>query len=225
MIQETERVEILLIDDHTLFREGLRRMLESDAGLGVCGDFATADQALAAVNAGLEFDVALVDYDLLEASGRRTNGLDLIEQLRVLRPGARVLIVTGGMQSGELVRAVQKLNAGVFFKAEPTAELKLAILRTAQGEQWVSSGAALKLAAAREAECISDRQGPKPLTERESRVLRGVLEGETNKEIGARLEMSESMVKAVLQRLFEKSGVRTRSQLVRYAIESQVETK
>jgi DNA-binding NarL/FixJ family response regulator len=225
MNQEPQRIEILLIDDHTLFREGLRRMLESETGLGVCGDFATADKALAAVREGLAFDVALVDYDLMEASGRRTNGLDLIEQIRALRPGAHVLIVTGGMESGELVRAVQELNAGVFFKAEPTAALKLAILRTAQGERWVSSGAALKLVAAHGAEDSSSRPAHGLLTERESRVLRGVLEGESNKEIGTRLDMSESAVKAVLQRLFEKTGVRTRSQLVRYAIESQVETR
>jgi len=225
MNQDAQHVEILLIDDHTLFREGLRRMLEGEIGLGVCGDFATADEALSAVRAGLAFDVALVDYDLMEASGSRTNGLDLIEQIRALQPGAHVLIVTGGMESGELVRAVQELNAGVFFKAEPTAELKLAILRTARGERWVSSGAALKLVAAHGVEDVASRPGHALLTQRESRVLRGVLEGESNKEIGARLEMSESTVKAVLQRLFEKTGVRTRSQLVRYAIESQVETK
>jgi DNA-binding NarL/FixJ family response regulator len=225
MNQNAQRVEILLIDDHTLFREGLRRMLEGETGLGVCGDFATAESALAAMRAGLAFDVALVDYDLMEASGRRTNGLDLIEQMRALRPGVNVLIVTGGMESGELVRAVHKLNAGVFFKAEPTAELKLAILRTATGERWVSSGAALKLVAAQGADDQAVRPGHGSLTDRESRVLRGVLEGESNKEIGARLDLSESSVKAVLQRLFEKTGVRTRSQLVRYAIESQVETK
>lgn len=225
MNQDVQHVEILLIDDHTLFREGLRRMLEGETGLGVCGDFATADKALSAVRAGLAFDVALVDYDLMEASGSRTNGLDLIEQIRMLRPGAHVLIVTGGMESGALVRALHELNAGVFFKAEPTAELKLAILRTARGEQWVSSGAALKLVTAHEVEDVASRPGHGSLTQRESRVLRGVLEGASNKEIGARLELSESTVKAVLQRLFEKTGVRTRSQLVRYAIESQVESK
>jgi DNA-binding NarL/FixJ family response regulator len=55
-------------------------------------------------------------------------------------------------------------------------------------------------------------------------VLRGVLEGRSNKEIGAELDLTESSVKAVLQKLFEKSGVRSRSQLVRYAIEAQIET-
>ena len=58
------------------------------------------------------------------------------------------------------------------------------------------------------------------MSARESRVLRGVLEGQSNKEIGAQLEMTESSVKAVLQKLFERAGVRSRSQLVRYAIES-----
>lgn len=64
--------------------------------------------------------------------------------------------------------------------------------------------------------------GRAALTERESAVLRGVLEGLSNKEIGAQLGLSESAVKAVLQKLFEKTGVRSRSQLVRFAIETQL---
>jgi DNA-binding NarL/FixJ family response regulator len=63
------------------------------------------------------------------------------------------------------------------------------------------------------------------LSERESRVLRGVLEGRSNKEIGAQLSITESSVKAALQKLFERAGVRSRSQLVRYAIETQIEPR
>ena len=57
-------IRILLIDDHTLFREGLRRLLDGESGVTVCGDFETAESAMAALGRGLEFDVALVDYEL-----------------------------------------------------------------------------------------------------------------------------------------------------------------
>jgi len=215
-------IQVLLIDDHTLFREGLHRMLDGDRGLHVCGDFATAASALKAVREGLVFDIALIDYDLSVPGGPSTNGLDLIEPIRRLRPQSRFLIVTGGMKTVELVRAVQELNAGVFLKAEPTAELLLAIERTVRGERWVSSGAALQLLAANGREAA---QGPQrhALTSREMLVLHGVVEGLANKEIGARLDLSESTVKAVLQKIFEKTGVRSRSQLVRYAIEAQID--
>jgi DNA-binding NarL/FixJ family response regulator len=216
-VSKTHVIHVLLVDDHTLFREGLRRMLAAEPSLHVSGDFATAEQALEAVHRNLHFDVVLLDYELSIEGRKGTSGLDLLESLRHLRPEARVLMVTAGMEFADLMRAVQELGAGIFLKTEPIAELLLAIQRTARGERWISSGAALELLS-------KPTKIPRPreqMTEREALVLRGVLEGLSNKEIGARLDLSESAVKAVLQRLFEKTGVRSRSQLVRFAIESE----
>ena len=153
------------------------------------------------------------------------NGLHLARQIRLLRPDARLLMVTAGIDLPNLYRAVMQLNVGIFLKTEPTAELMLAIKRTAAGEQWMSSRASLGLLAAQNARATQDQKEREKLTPRESNVLQYVLEGLSNKEIGARLELTESSVKAVLQKLFEKTGVRTRSQLVRYAIEAQIEPK
>jgi len=218
------KLRILLVDDHTLFREGLRRLLDGESGVAVCGDFESADVALREIERGIKFDLALVDYELTVSGGKTTNGLDLLRQMRVLRPNARVLFVTAGMNLTDLCTAVTHLNAGIFLKTEPIAELMLAIQRTAKGERWVSSGVALALLSKHEAE-IAQQQSRERLSERENLVLRGVLEGLTNKEIGARMELTESSVKAVLQKLFEKTGVRSRSQLVRYAIEAQIVAK
>ena len=215
---EDKPIEILLVDDHTLFRESLRRLLDGESGFHVCGDYATADEALNALSAGLGFDVALIDHELTVSTGTAGNGLDLLRQIRVGRPDARALMVTAGMEIGDLQKTIKDLNAGIFLKTEPTAELMLAIQRTAKGELWISSGAAMTLLAAE-----SRSQSKENLTPRESGVLRGVLEGSSNKEIGHRLDLTESSVKAVLQKLFEKTGVRSRSQLVRYAIETQID--
>ena len=215
---QTGTIEILLVDDHTLFRESLRRMLNGERGFHVCGDFATAHDAMLALNNGLSFDVALLDYELTMASGATVNGLDLLVQIRASKPEARVLMVTAGMNIKDLQKTVRDLNAGIFLKTEPTAELMLAIQRTAKGERWISSGAALTILST-----VGDEQSKENLSRRESSVLRGVLEGLSNKEIGARLGLTESSVKAVLQKLFEKTGVRSRSQLVRYAIETQID--
>jgi DNA-binding NarL/FixJ family response regulator len=214
---------LLLVDDHTLFRESLRRLLESEPGVKISGDFATAEDALAALREGLTFDAALIDYELQGAAN--DNGLDLVRRIRLLRPDARVLMVTAGMGTADLVRAVTELNAGIFLKTEPTVELMLAIQRTAQGERWISSRASLALLSSHELSAVPEGRGQEQLSARESRVLRGVLEGQSNKEIGAQLEMTESSVKAVLQKLFERAGVRSRSQLVRYAIEAQIDNR
>jgi DNA-binding NarL/FixJ family response regulator len=216
-------IRLLLVDDHTLFRESLRRLLESEPGVEISGDFANAEEALAAVREGLEFDAALVDYDLQGTGGG--NGLDLVRKVRKLRPDAGVLMVTAGMGSGDLMRAVTELNTGIFLKTEPTVELMLAIQRTAKGERWISSRASLALLASGSLPGGLERTVAERLSARESGVLRGVLEGQSNKEIGAQLEMTESSVKAVLQKLFERAGVRSRSQLVRYAIETQIEPR
>ena len=214
---------LLLVDDHTLFRESLRRLLESEPGVKISGDFATAEDALAALREGLTFDAALIDYELQGAAN--DNGLDLVRRIRLLRPDAHVLMVTAGMGTADLVRAITELNAGIFLKTEPTVELMLAIQRTAQGERWISSRASLALLSSHELSAVPEGRGQEQLSARESRVLRGVLEGQSNKEIGAQLEMTESSVKAVLQKLFERAGVRSRSQLVRYAIEAQIDTR
>ena len=216
-------IRLLLVDDHTLFRESLRRLLESEPGVEISGDFATTEDALAALQEGLTFDAALIDYEL-QGPGN-IDGLELVRRLRVLQPEARVLMVTAGMGTVELVQAVTELNAGIFLKTEPTVELMLAIQRTAQGERWISSRASAAMLVSGEMVAPPERQGGGKLSAREARVLRGVLEGQSNKEIGAELEMTESAVKAVLQKLFEWAGVRSRSQLVRYAIEAQIEPR
>src|ERR1700733_3925157 len=96
-------IRLLLVDDHTLFRESLRRLLESEPGVEISGDFANAEDALRAVREGLEFDAALVDYELEGTGGG--NGLDLVRKVRSFRPDARVLMVTAGMGAGDLMRA------------------------------------------------------------------------------------------------------------------------
>jgi DNA-binding NarL/FixJ family response regulator len=222
MTSRHKPIQLLLVDDHTLFRESLRRLLETEPSVRICGDFASAEEALTALRGGLEFDAALIDYELSEDGAARENGLDLVRRIRLFRPNACILMVTAGMGTSDLVRAVVGLNAGIFLKTEPTVELMLAIQRTAQGERWISSRASLALMSSNGYPVVHEQR--KQFSSRESRVLRGVLEGRTNKEIGAELDLTESSVKGVLQKLFEKSGVRSRSQLVRYAIEAQIDT-
>ncbi len=214
-------LDVLLVDDHTLFRESLRRLLEGEQGIQVIGEFGSAEKALTAIGNGLRFDVALIDYELNASQAGTMTGVGLLRELRATDAQARLLMVTAGMTDADSLQAVLELHAGVFLKSEPSSELLLAIEKTARGEQWISSAAALMLLQAQGPTRKHEARERGSLSPREVSVLRGVLEGLSNKEIAARLDLSESSVKAVLQKLFEKTGVRSRSQLVRYAIEQQ----
>src|SRR5262249_50668183 len=128
----------------------------------------------------------------------------------------KVLMVTAGMTEAEIAEALDLGVSGVFFKHNSPAQLANAIRHAMQGDAWLDQRCVQALAhAARRSQSLATPA----LTERESQVLRGVFEGLANKEIGARLGVSEGAVKATLQHLFEKTNVRTRSQLVRIAVE------
>ncbi len=214
-------LNILLIDDHTLFRQSLLRMLEGEADWKVVGDFASAAAALDAVRNGMLCDIALIDFELGNSNGNEGNGLQVAEQLRQIMPSISILMVTAGMGSKQIVQAVQDAKVGIFLKNEPAEELFLAMRHTARGEVWVSSAVAISLIAAT---AVSQPMQETRFSVRERQVLGFVLEGLTNKEIGVQLNLSESLVKATFQKLFEKTGVRTRSQLVRIGLELQADS-
>jgi two-component system, NarL family, nitrate/nitrite response regulator NarL len=204
-----DRVRILLIDDHTLFRESLARLLEMEPEfevVGHCASVAEGHQALAAT----AVDVVLLDYDL----GNEV-GTDLLARLEGGRSDVRVMLVTAGMRATSTLQAVDAGVAGIVLKHSDPRHLIEAIRRVAAGETWWDTGI-LRTA-------IASANNPPPsvrsLTDRQRQVLRSILDGLSNKEIAARMQASETAIKATIQELFSKAGVRTRGQLVRVAIE------
>lgn len=200
------------MDDHTLFRESLSRLLEAEPEFRIAGSCGTATEALN-ILARTEIDVVLLDYDLGEEQGSRF--LDVAKQRGF--PG-RVLMVTAGMTDAGTLRVLEAGSAGIFLKHSPPTQLVEAIHKVAGGEIWLDSKAVMSLVAGASVRSDEHRTA-EPLDDRERTVLRAVFEGLSNKEIAVKLHLSESSVKAVLQRLFQKTGVRTRSQLVRIALE------
>jgi DNA-binding NarL/FixJ family response regulator len=129
----------------------------------------------------------------------------------------RFLIVTAGMSDAQSVEAVRLGVGGIFTKHSSPVSLARAIRKVMAGETWLDQTSLQALVEVTKRQETPDSN--RPFTERENQVLQGVFEGFSNKEIGARLDISESSVKAALQQLFHKTGVRTRSQLVRIALE------
>jgi DNA-binding NarL/FixJ family response regulator len=209
-----KQIRILLVDDHSLFRESLSRLLEAEPEFVIAGSCAGTAEALAALDAG-PIDVVLLDYDLGDEQGTV-----FMDAARRRGFAGRILMVTAGMTDAGTLRAFEGGSAGVFLKHSPPAQLVKAIQQVASGEMWLDSRAVPSLVSG--ATARSGQPNPESsaqLTVRERAVLKAVFEGLSNKEIAGTLQTSESTVKAVLQQLFDKTGVRTRGQLVRIALE------
>jgi two-component system, NarL family, nitrate/nitrite response regulator NarL len=203
---------IVMVDDHGLFRESLGRLLEGTPEFSVvarCGTSAEALSALAREGA----DVVLLDYDLGEETG-----FGLLGEIRRRWSGLRVLMVTAGLSDDITLHVMEAGASGVFLKRGSPERLVEAIQKVARGEVWLDDRSFQSMIAGKRNRTEMAGRG-QPLTPRQSEVLRGILDGLANKEIAWKLKTSETSVKAVIQELFQKAGVRTRSQLVRIAIE------
>lgn len=203
-------ITLYVVDDHALFREGLLRLLENDPVLRVIGSADSAEQALQTVpTSGL--DVLMLDYDLGE-----DNAVSLVRQLRERQYEGRILLVTAGLPNHDALELVRLGVSGIVHKQHSPEELQRSIMEVAAGKVFIEQRYLQSLV-----ETAGQPASRSRLTPREREVMSLLLEGLTNKEIGAELRVSESAVKASLQQMFAKSGVRTRSQLVRIALEQR----
>jgi DNA-binding NarL/FixJ family response regulator len=208
----TGPIRLLILDDHSLFREGLARLLTAESDFLIVGNCAQIEEALEVLKRE-DVDLILLDYDLGASQGSQ-----LLEATRKMGITPKVLMVTAGMSSAGMLNVMEHGASGIFLKHSPPGQLAEAIRRVMEGEMWLDPRA-VKPVITSAARASEQRSFESKLSEREKTVLKGVLEGASNKSIASTLHMSESSVKAVLQQLFGKAGVRTRSQLVRLALE------
>jgi DNA-binding NarL/FixJ family response regulator len=210
-----QRIRLLIVDDHILFREGLQRLLESEPDfetLAVCGTPAEALDVLSRRTV----DIVLLDFDLEDDTGTR-----FIASATAAGYTGKILMVTAGMSPLD-VSVARKLGiAGIFLKHDSPTSLLEAIRAVAERGVWIDP----KMTPPGEGRTPKSARpsAAENLTPREQKVLRSVFEGLTNKEMAHQIGVSQSSVKATLQQLFDKMGVRTRGQLVRIAIERSLE--
>ena len=201
-------VRALLVDDHALFRESLAQALTAEPNLTVA-HCASIREALTLLSHQV-FDLVLLDHDL--GAERASQFLPAARQIGY---EGRVLVVTAWVSDTEARRLLRQGVNGIFLKQGALGELAGAVRTVAAGGTWLDRS----LAAIAEDPGAAPQAAPPVFNERQRMVLRFVLEGLSNKEIAWRLQISESYVKAILQSLFQKTGVRTRGQLVRVAVE------
>jgi DNA-binding NarL/FixJ family response regulator len=210
-------IRLLLLDDHILFREGLSRLFLSEPDfrtVGLCGTSAEALQILS----HSAVDIVLLDFDLEDDLAIR-----FISAASAAGYSGKILMVTAGMSDPDSALVWKLGISGIFLKHSSPGTLVEAIRTVAAGGVWVDPRIDPHVASPTRPSSVT-RAKPMPrLSPREQQVLRSVFEGLTNKEIAHQIGASLSSVKATLQVLFEKTGVRTRGQLVRIAIERSLE--
>src|SRR5580704_13653119 len=176
-----ERIKLLLIDDHVVFREGLSRLLASEPDLEMVADCGTTREALELLDRR-PVDLVLLDFDLGEDHGSR-----FIGAIRGAGHMQKILMVTAGMTAAESSAALRLGASGIFLKHNAASTLAQAIRLIAGGTIWVDQRVIQLLA-----EHVEERGDERDLilTAREEQVLQSVFEGLSNKEIAARVNVS-----------------------------------
>ena len=199
-------IRVLVVDDHQIVRDGLRRILSAHAEFQVAGEAADGDAALALVRAH-DYDVALLDMSMPGLSG-----IDLIRRIRLEKPQLKLLVLSMHAERQYAARALKAGASGYLNKDSAAEQLVGALRKIAAGGVHLTDAAAESLVAA--------GRGPGPrLTDRELEVLRLLAEGLGPTEIGARLRLSVKTVSTHKARVQDKLGVASTAELVRYALE------
>ncbi len=214
MSEQTQesRIRLVLLDDHALFRASLGRLLALEPGFEVAGECGNCTEALGILGHS-PVDVVLLDFDLGTERGN-----EFISAARRAGYRGRFLIVAGTADARDSAVALKLGASGVFSKSEAPDRLVQAIRLVANGQVWLDD---------RVIQLLSNQYDQKSvdrLTNREQKVLLGILGGLTNRNIADDMGISESSVKGTVQQLFYRAGVRKRSQLVRVALEGSLGT-
>lgn len=210
------RITVLIADGHALFREGLGTLLARQGDIQVVGEAADGLQAISMVEA-LQPDILLLDVRMPELGG-----IEALPQIRKKSPRTKVLMISGFPENEFMVEALQRGAKGCVSKSASCNELVKAIRVTYAGEIWATR---MVLAQALDSLRQKTQEVNAPfsetretLTDREQEIVKWVIQGMTNKEVAARLGISEKTVKTHLSHIFSKLKVGRRLQLLLHQI-------
>ena len=208
-------IQVLLVDDHSIARNGVRLMLGTASDIDVAGEAETAKDAMQLIRKN-DFDVALLDIAL-----PGTNGLDLLKSLRAEKPKLAVLMLSMYSEDIYALRAIKHGAAGYLTKNVPAAILVAAVRKAAAGGKHISP----ELAEI----CVDvigrgDMARHAALSDRELEVLKLLAAGERLVNIAEKLHLSQSTVTTYRARIMKKTGMDSNAKLARYALENGVLT-
>jgi DNA-binding NarL/FixJ family response regulator len=203
-------IRIVIADDHTILREGLKQLLLAAGDMEIVGEAVDGNEVLQRVRQA-EFDVLLLD---LSMPGR--SGMELIKLVKVERPRLRILVLSMHGEQQYAVRAIKAGASGYLTKESASAQLVTAIRKVASGGAFISAEVAEQLAL----DAMPSAEGPPhaSLSDREYQVFRMLVSGRAVGEIAESLNLSVKTVSTHKARLMQKMGMTTQAELIRYAL-------
>lgn len=206
-------IRVLIIDDHNLFRSGVRSLLQREAEFQIVGEAGSAEEGinLAAQECP---DVVLMDLHMPGCAGA-----EAVMKMMARVPKARVLMLTVSEDAQDLMETLRAGAVGYLLKNIETSALVDALHRVVQGESVISPQMTSKLVAGVRKQGNNDTHVREKLSPREKEILGGLAKGESNKEIARNIGLSESTVKIHVQNIFKKLNITSRVQAAVYAVE------
>jgi DNA-binding NarL/FixJ family response regulator len=215
-----EKLKVLIVDDHALFRRGLQMVLRQETDIDVVGEAADGNEAVDRAQETMP-DVILMDVRMPHRSG-----IEATHHIKDLLPHVKILMLTISDEEADLYEAIKAGASGYLLKEIPIDEVAEAIRSVSAGQSRLSPSMAAKLlsefaAMSKRAEEV--RQFPAPrLTDREMEVLRLVAQGLNNRDIGTKLFISENTVKNHIRNILEKLHLHSRMEAVVYAVREKL---
>ena len=210
------KIRVVVADDFPLVREGVVRALNQDPGIEVVAQAENGQEALT-VAADLKPDVMILDLRMPDLGG-----LAVLDKLRNTQPDIRVIVMTASEQASTLLDAIAAGAAGYLSKRSTGEELRQAVITAHGGGSVITPSLASHLLKEFSSSARGEQSAVRPLQGRELDVLRLVVQGKTDNEIGQELFISPRTVQNHLTRIREKTGLRRRSELTRWAVEHAI---
>lgn len=205
-------IRVLVADDHAIFRDGLRKLLNSDDNIAIVGEAQNGTECIKLLNK-LKPDVLLLDLRMPDK-----DGLAVLEELNFDNLPTRVVVLTAAEDQRDVVRAMRLGARGVVLKHSATDLLVQSIHRVHAGEIWLDNRMTAEVMKAFQPSESGPRSERALLTDREKEIVQHVAQGFRNKEIAEKLFISEHTVKNHLYDIFDKLGVSDRLELALYAV-------
>ncbi len=213
MTKAKQAIRILVADDHAIFRDGLRKLLEVADDVQIVGEASNGIECVKML-AKLKPDILLLDLRMPEK-----DGLGVLEEVNFDSLPTRVIVLTAAEDDRDVVRAMRLGARGVVLKQSASDLLLKSIRKVSDGEIWLDNRMTAEVIDAFKKSSESGQRREKPLlSDREKEIVQLVAQGFRNREIGEKLFISEQTVKNHLHNIFDKLGVSDRLELALYAI-------